>query len=262
MLRRRLASAPARRRSADCELARCASAGEPRALLELFTSQGCSSCPAGRQAARRARRRSFARRAQRADRLLGLSRLEGHACQLRRIRRGSAPMRACAATGRSTRRKSSSTARCMCSAAIAPRSSARSRRPIATPRSCRCRFYCRSSGSNLNVNDAGRRGRACRRRSLALPAGESRAGRDRPRRKSRAHDHLPQCRAALAQARRFRRHGVGWNVPLSDSRARRRCRRRDGAGRHARKTGHRPGRGVRADRPANQPSSLAFKSDY
>lgn len=45
MLRRRLASASA---IAGLLIASCAlaSAGQPRAVLELFTSQGCSSCPA------------------------------------------------------------------------------------------------------------------------------------------------------------------------------------------------------------------------
>ncbi len=49
--------------------------------------------------------------------------------------------------------------------------------------------------------------RARRRRSLAVPADEGGAGRHRPRRESRAHDHLPQRGAALAQARRLDRHG-------------------------------------------------------
>src|ERR1039457_127127 len=45
MLRSRLASAPLIAGVLVASYA-LASAGEPRALLELFTSQGCSSCPA------------------------------------------------------------------------------------------------------------------------------------------------------------------------------------------------------------------------
>ena len=84
--------------------------------------------PAGRQAARRTCARSLRDRAEPCGRLLGLSRLEGHAGAARPYQRGSAPMPRRAATARSTRRRWWSTASRMCSAATRRRSSARSRR--------------------------------------------------------------------------------------------------------------------------------------
>ena len=89
--------------------------------------------PARRQAHRRTREGSLAHRDQPADRLLGLSRLEGHAGDSRSPR-ASAPIRTCAATARSTRRRSWSTASAQCSAATSRRSKARSTRPRARPR--------------------------------------------------------------------------------------------------------------------------------
>ena len=56
-------------------------------------------------------------------------------------------------------------------------------------------------GADLNVKIEVGRERTCLRRSLALPARESDDCRDRPRRKSRPHDRLPQCGAQLAEAR-------------------------------------------------------------
>ena len=207
MLRCRLCVGASRRRHCLLASSALASAGEPRALLELFTSQGCSSCPA-------------------ADKLLGELADDPSLVAL------SVPIDywdylgwkdTLASPVHSARQRAYARVRGDRAGLYAANRGQR-RDPCARQRSRRRRtrdHRDRSQhGSHVGAGrDVAWRQRSehqgdrpegsRRRRSVAMSADPIGAGRDRPRRKSRTHRDLPQCRAALAQAWRFRRRRVG-----------------------------------------------------
>ena len=203
MLRRSLASAPF---IASLLIATygIAHAGEPRAFLELFTSQGCSSCPP-------------------ADKLLGELSADPSLVTL------SVPIDYWDYLGWKDTLASS-----VHSARQRAYAHQRGDRQVYTPqivpsywqyararqRPCRHRARHHADGSqrrdhasvpvliSVGGEQFEREARFCgqdarRRRSLALSAREISSGGNRPRRKPRTHGHLPHCGAALAETRRL-----------------------------------------------------------
>ena len=101
---------------------------DPRAVVELFTSQGCSSCPpADKIIGELAKDPSIIAMSMPIDYWDYLGWKDTLAARV--SRRARKPIRRCAAIARSTRRKSSSMDPCMSSAVIAPVSRTRSAPP-------------------------------------------------------------------------------------------------------------------------------------
>src|SRR6516165_4027981 len=218
---------------------------EPRAVIELFTSQGCSSCPAAdrllgelagdpslvsvsvpvdywdylgwkdtladprnsarQKACARARRRS------------GLHAASGGERQPTRSRERQGGNRACDRRQSEERRDVVGTDACACRWAAQRH---RSRR-------YRCAYPCGGVG---------------------VRAGQGRDRRDWARRKQGPRDHLPQRRAAVGQARRLDRQGQFVEHPGADAQGRQ-YRRSGGLGaeRHGGKAEGDPRRHARGD---------------
>src|SRR5215510_10470616 len=179
---------------------------QPRAVIELFTSQGCSSCPP-------------------ADRLLGELAADPSLVPI------SVPVDywdylgwkdTLADPHNTARQKAYAHARGRqrqgCDRGC-HREQPEERRDVIAPDTdaLRCAAQC---------HGAGRYGCSHERRSLAVWACQSRHDRNWARREQRPHDHLPQCRTALDEARRL--DGQGQFVEYSGTDAQGRKHRRSG----------------------------------
>ena len=215
-----------------------AQAAEPRALLELFTSQGCSSCPA-------------------ADKLLGELVADPSLVAL------SLPIDYWDYLGwRDTLASPADSARQRAYA------HARGDRQVYTPQivvngsmhvlgsdkaaieheiastdqergvmSVPVSLTFAGNALSVKVEVGGER--AQYRRSLALSARQSGRGRHRARREPRPHHHLSQRRPWLVEARRLDRQSVDLECPgVADQGRRHRCRGRHAARGHPRQAGH------------------------
>ena len=196
---------PSRRRPAQAE---------PRAVIELFTSQGCSSCPPADKLIARICARSLCHRAEPRGRLLGLSRLEGHACAARpfqppaRLCQGARRPRSLHAAGRDQRRGPRARQR-------QGRDRARDRADTRAERTVDASGEARAERRQVDGDGAGAKDEKGRPRSGCVRS----PGRCRSRSaaaKTAATPSPTQRGAALDQARRLDRHGRNLHVPVRD----------------------------------------------